>query len=1029
MGDSEKIEYRPEELSEIERVLSYLAEYTYPAKMNFFQDASAYGDEDEESGSFDTSDSEYSFEQQEEPVDFSEIRQESADQIDDIEDITDLLHEVPEEARQPVSADAGFDDIPDIGDFTEEKPVQQKKSDVKKSTLEQIDDIISDEPVSVDIQDISPDSFVDTPKPALKPVEEDLDEIPEFEEKPSKASLESDSFSEIPDLADINIQESKPIPVADDSDLPDIDLSSISEPEPEQQPVEQKKPFDDFDDDTMRSSLDALEEFGDKPSPKESRQDKIPDFHDIDIEPAAVPKASPRKMDIDSFTVEPLDDMDHPLSSSKQDADDEHLELTDNELKRLKKSLLLLNPSIRAAVKNAIVNDLLSPKDTRELVDMISSGKPEDSIRGYLEKKLNTRIAYVEEKKGTGRRVITQRADYTKEGRARQKKLLKVAKIFGISAIVSFILIIAGYQLVYKPYMAKKKTKEGVALILKAGDYVQKPADYDEAEKLFKYVHENYKKNYLPGYNAYGRAYFTKKEYSRSIGKLNEAFNLNPKNVETLNNLGYYYSKVPKEFYGSIKFDIENWYYRHKEEKDRVNERKQLDVAIDFYRRGLLYDPKNVTSMVGIGNAYFYQGQYLKAKKYYEDILKVDKDSPIGYAGLLNLYIERDSFAQVSAVHAELRYKKMEPEIPSALLAKLAGYYLDKRKSETSNVRVDHGVRSPRLVDSDDNTYPAVKSVLSALNKRDPDYPPLQYQYAKLNLAQNNLKVMKRYLDKAISLSPDYFAALHLMGEYYYDINRPVDAYKFLNRAIKASASQPEFTNDDFYKETETVGKSYAVMGNVFYYFFDKVKMRYGDLDDEPADQQLERIENYNIARERYERAKAEGYESPELFYNLGRVYYLNKLYEKALDEWLNLYDDFVKSPELMLSLGNAFYHNGKYESAKGEFLKLISVFEYDAEKIRIVDLNEFRHLKIFQTLASAYNNLGAVYQNQNKEAKSHLSYWKAIEFDKKIDQENEFARVNLARSFKDGRDVEPIIDDNVPFSISYFRETMRNRK
>ena len=128
-------------------------------------------------------------------------------------------------------------------------------------------------------------------------------------------------------------------------------------------------------------------------------------------------------------------------------------------------------------------------------------------------------------------------------------------------------------------------------------------------------------------------------------------------------------------------------------------------------------------------------------------------DSEIGYSGLLNLYIERNVFEKVIDVHAQLADKKMMDEVPSALLAKLASYYLDKQKSATVNVRIDYGVQSPRFKDADDNIFPAVSGVLEALNKRDKDYPPLHLQYARLNKAQNNLKLMKIHLEKAIKLS------------------------------------------------------------------------------------------------------------------------------------------------------------------------------------------------------------------------------------------------------------------------------------
>jgi len=497
-----------------------------------------------------------------------------------------------------------------------------------------------------------------------------------------------------------------------------------------------------------------------------------------------------------------------------------------------------------------------------------------------------------------------------------------------------------------------------------------------------------------------------------------------------LNKLGYFYSKVPREYYNTMRLNINRWYYPGSDKKRE--EWSQLDVAIEMYRRVLLRDKGNITALYGIGNAYFYQGQYFKAKKYYEDIVEMEPDSEIGYSGLLNLYIERDVFERVIDVHAQLNEKKMMSQVPSSLLAKLASYYLDKQVAQKSNVRIDYGVQSPRFKDVEDNIFPAVYGVLEALNKRDKDYPPLHLQYARLNRAQNNLKLMKIHLDKAIDLSrsnynADYFGALHLLGEYYYLTKEPVKAYETLNRAIKAAGNPPDFTQEDFYRETERLGKTYAVLGNIFYYYFDKVRMRYGDLEDEVVDQDAERMGNYQIARDKYEKALEEGFESSEVHYNLGRIYYLNRLYQKALDQWLNLHEDFVDNPEIMFALGNAFYHMGSYDAAKGEYLKLVSVYEYEMDKFKIARRDLPGQVKIVQYLSSAYNNLGAVYQAQNNEAKSEISYWKSIDYAQHINSDNEFARVNLARSFKKGGEAgEAILDESIPYSIEYYREDLR---
>ena len=170
----------------------------------------------------------------------------------------------------------------------------------------------------------------------------------------------------------------------------------------------------------------------------------------------------------------------------------------------------------------------------------------------------------------------------------------------------------------------------------------------------------------------------------------------------------------------------------------------------------------------------------------------------------------------------------------------------------------------------------------------------------------------------------------------------------------------------------------------------------------------------YQIARDKYEKAIEEGFESSEVHYNLGRVYYLNRLYQKALDQWLNLYEDFIDNPELMFALGNAFYHMGNYDAAKGEYLKLVSVYEYELDRMKIVRYELEGHVKLITFLSGAYNNLGAVYQIQNNEAKSDISYWKAIDYAQRIGEDNEFARVNLARSFKQTGEIgEPILDEN----------------
>jgi len=395
----------------------------------------------------------------------------------------------------------------------------------------------------------------------------------------------------------------------------------------------------------------------------------------------------------------------------------------------------------------------------------------------------------------------------------------------------------------------------------------------------------------------------------------------------------------------------------------------------------------------------------------------------------VNLYIERDDLPNVLTIHQKLMYREMVPEAPAALLGKLAAYYLGKKRTDDINIRVDYGIQSKMIKDISDDPFPIVKSVLDSLKEKDLDYPPLYLHYARYYKATKNLGLMERSLKTALEKEPNYFGALQLLGEYYYITKEPEKAYKCFNQAISAYNSPPAFAQEDFYFETEKRGDTYLMLGDIFYYFFDKVKYRFGDeLEETELDEDTEKLANYEIAREKYEKSLGDGNKAPELYYNLGRIYYIKGQYEKAAASWRNLYEDFTKNPELMYSLGNAFYYMNNFESAKGEFLKLISVFENKADDIKTIQLEKSDHLMIFETLAAAYNNLGAIYQIQNNETKSNICYWKAIDYAKRIERENEFARVNLARAFRPGgrEKALPLIDRNIPYSINIYSEEMR---
>jgi tetratricopeptide (TPR) repeat protein len=1057
-----KIEYTPEELQEIDRILDYISQETLghlPA--NQISTGTATGIKET---AFVAPEKEIDIQQKQEEYpeememlgkdiveeDYQETLEETEEKPEEIEDITDLIQEIEiEEGKEEKQAES-FEEIPLEKISAKEKlpeEILETEEDftpgIEINKKEKTEEVQEEEEFNLDLlaEELEKHQVEEEPlqikeSKKAKPVKSEVTEIKEEEmlvdddllkeiespvftdleiKQPQKSKTEAEEEKETIDLDILDISpaeetETKPVkisvkPTVEDTDIqaedkfPDIDFTALEEGKVKSdgkttsaKPVSEKIPEVD-----LSTDLDKIHDLFEE----EKFGEMAPD---TGVEPAA--KHFEKEKDV--------------LLPSKENKEEE-IELTDNELKRLNKVIQFFNPNLTKVIKDVILNDLLPAKETRELVNMLLSGSTEEDVKSHVEKKLNKKI-YVS-RPGKGRRVITARPEYTKEGKERQKRLYKISGLFAAAAVLLFITGVLLYQNVYIPVMAKKYIDEGVSLIKKPGvPVIQKQKDYKKAEEVFNNVNDNYIKDYLYGYHAYAKAYFQNKEYDYALEKLNKAYDLNPLNIDTLNNLGFFYSKLPAVNFERIKPQLENYYFKKLKPVGPVDQ--QIDVAIDFYKKAISIDPKNITALFGIGNAYTNQGEFSKARQYYENILTVDKESVVGYSGLLNLYIERDALPEIISIHSDLENNKKLSEVPSALLGKLASYYLSKKRTDEKNIRIDYGIQSAFIKDFNDNPYPAVRNVLNALSAKDMDYPPLFVQFARLSKAEDNLNLMKRNLQTAIEKDQNYFAAHILLAEYYYITNDPVEAYKSCKKALQAYLSPPEFVNEDFYYETEKIGTAYAIMGNIFYYA-DKTKFRFGDeFADENTQEKSDDLANYSIAQDKYEKAITENFKSAEVFYNLGRIYYLKSQFDKAAMSWLNLYEEFTAEPELMFALGNAFYHQNNLEAGKGEFMKVISIFESKADKIRQVVQERTEHVRIYQTLASAYNNLGAIYQVQNNESKCNISYWKAIDYAKKINKENEFARVNLARAFKPNREnILPILDENIAVSIDNYKE------
>ncbi|EMJ92499.1 tetratricopeptide repeat protein [Leptospira kirschneri str. JB] len=200
--------------------------------------------------------------------------------------------------------------------------------------------------------------------------------------------------------------------------------------------------------------------------------------------------------------------------------------LKDEELAIIQKEILRYPPTLRRAVIDSIVQDKLTPRDQKGLLELIKIESSAQEIADFLSGVLGEPVSVSQRMSGfskDGVPIISTDPVYTKEGLQRQKKLIR-RTILGIAAA---IFIVVGGTLFYRnfivPNQAAQYYDQGLTLIREAGAYPKnsetRKRKFFEAEESFARG-ENILPNHLKYLNLYGIEYTRVEEYDRAFEKL-----------------------------------------------------------------------------------------------------------------------------------------------------------------------------------------------------------------------------------------------------------------------------------------------------------------------------------------------------------------------------------------------------------------------------------------------------------------------------------------------------------------------------
>ncbi len=405
--------------------------------------------------------------------------------------------EVFEEVSSPELEENPFDALGETEQFQEEsfeESIPTQEESLEESTLiqeESFEDSFPTQEESLEESTlIQEESFEDSFPTQEESFEESIPTQEEsFEESIPTQEESLDEFS--------SFEEKEPSP----SEIPDFDLEEESTSELAPVEIEEHDPFSDFD-------AGGKEDF----SPLDSTED--------------TEEATPLgELDEEEVHADYEQSLEEDISSLAEDTLEPEPELTDEELALIQRELLRYPPKLKRAVIDAITKDKISPREKRELLELIKAEQKPEDIATYLSEKLGYEVELVDssgEYSEAGIPIIATKPIYTKKGEFERRQKLKRTILLSAAGILLLIGLITGYKYVYIPFRAASYYEDGLEQIKKAGSIRSGTARKEHLENAEKFFKQGEKIN--PGdleyLNKYGMAYMKIGEYERAFEKL-----------------------------------------------------------------------------------------------------------------------------------------------------------------------------------------------------------------------------------------------------------------------------------------------------------------------------------------------------------------------------------------------------------------------------------------------------------------------------------------------------------------------------
>jgi tetratricopeptide (TPR) repeat protein len=580
----------------------------------------------------------------------------------------------------------------------------------------------------------------------------------------------------------------------------------------------------------------------------------------------------------------------------------EEIQLNDEELSRLQKTLAGYPLNLRIACEELIVEQAVAPDLMSKLIKLLVKGAPAKETAALAGKILGKTIAIPRGfEKSTGEALEAEQASFAY---IFVHKFLPVLRLVMMLAVVAASLGYLIFKFIYTPLKAESIYKLGYERIF-AGEYQRANERFTEAFNAHRKKDWFYK---------YAEAFRDERQYIYAEQKYDELLR--------------YYRRDKK---GILDYAaMETYYLRNYAKAETLLRRELLDFAPND-REGLLALGDNSLAWGEVDPS-----KYEDARFSYARLLdKYGWTDPV-VERMMKYFIRTDNLKEVLPLQSYFMDNKKR-KIAADSLAELGGYLLDKKLEEVRGVPNEYVER-----------IEGIRDILLRAVKADPSLPEPHYHLSRYYHDLGNTREEQFTLETAID-----------------NFNRaPEESVRRLNYRIDAHRRYADIliNSRKFFDAEEQLVKGVNLYEDALARRIISRSPGYGRLYASLGDlEYFTKAGNWETALGFYHRAGQNGWAPPEIQYRMGAAYYNLRDWRNALEYFFHASSSLPLNRRLLFALGNASYERGDFFAAQGYYNRLLDILEAERSRLPVLlpnDRPEF--LELAERLMMARNNAGA---------------------------------------------------------------------